>query len=321
VKNNAWILKLSYTVLLLTLAACFKGQENGVRPNGNAALESSIEVRSTGAVALGQLGLLQPETTQVSQYIRRMFQDEAGNIWFGTNDDGVVRYDGKSFRNFTARGGLPDDDVWSLLLDRSGILWIGTASGVSRYDGNTFSSFEIPEANITGHAASLMWSIAEDRDGNIWFGSNGRGVFRYDGTNITRFSRQDGLGSDIVQTIVQDRAGVLWFGTRDGGLSRYDGIAFAHSPMGADADGGYVWTMLEDRAGLLWVSLLGDGLYRHDGKSFTHYSTADGLGNTYVQSILEDRDGTLWVGTSGGMYRFNGKTFSNFTREDAGRKP
>jgi ligand-binding sensor domain-containing protein len=91
--------------------------------------------------------------------------------------------------------------------------------------------------------------------------------------------------------------------------------------MGTDADRGYVWTLLEDRAGLLWVSLLGKGLYRHDGKSFTHYSSADGLGNTYVQSILEDRDGTLWVGTSGGVYRFNGKTFSNFTREDAERRP
>lgn len=349
-------------MLLLALAACSKGQENGARPNGTAALASSIEVRSTSAVAFGQRRFLQSETTQVSQYIRRIFQDAAGNIWFGTNDDGVVRYDGnslhyfsveqglagrtvrgivqdrhgylwlatsggvsrydgKSFRNFTARDGLPDDEVWSLLLDRSGVLWIGTASGVSRYDGNTFSNFEIPEANITGHVASLMWDIAEDREGNIWFGSNGRGVFRYDGANIVRFSKEDGLGSDIVQTIMQDRAGVLWFGTRDAGLSRYDGIAFAHSPMEADADGGYVWTMQEDRAGLLWVSLLGDGLYRHDGTSFTHYSSAEGLGNTYVQSILEDRDGTLWVGTSGGVYRFNGKTFSNFTREDAGRKP
>lgn len=361
-KNNAWILKLSWRMLLLALAACSKGQENGARPNGTAALASSIEVRSTSAVAFGQRRFLQSETTQVSQYIRRIFQDAAGNIWFGTNDDGVVRYDGnslhyfsveqglagrtvrgivqdrhgylwlatsggvsrydgKSFRNFTARDGLPDDEVWSLLLDRSGVLWIGTASGVSRYDGNTFSNFEIPEANITGHVASLMWDIAEDREGNIWFGSNGRGVFRYDGANIVRFSKEDGLGSDIVQTIMQDRAGVLWFGTRDAGLSRYDGIAFAHSPMEADADGGYVWTMQEDRAGLLWVSLLGDGLYRHDGTSFTHYSSAEGLGNTYVQSILEDRDGTLWVGTSGGVYRFNGKTFSNFTREDAGRKP
>lgn len=362
VKNNAWILTLSWWMLLLAPAACSKGQENGVRPDGTAARESAVEVRPASAATFGQRRSLQSETTQISQYIRRIFQDKAGNLWFGTNDDGVVRYDGnplhyfsveqglagrtvrgivqdrhgdlwlatsggvsrydgKSFRNFTARDGLPDDEVWSLLLDRSGVLWIGTANGVSRYDGNTFSDFELPEENVADHAAGLMWSIVEDREGNIWFGSNGRGVFRYDGAKIVQFSRKDGLGSDIVQAIMQDRAGVLWFGTRDGGLSRYDGIAFVHSPMKADADGGYVWTMLEDRAGQLWVSLLGDGLYRHDGKSFTRYSNADGLGNAYVQSIFEDRDGTLWVGTSGGVYRFNGGTFSNFTRADAGRKP
>jgi ligand-binding sensor domain-containing protein len=228
VKKSAWILKLPWGMLLLALAACSKGQENGARPNGTAALESSIEVRPASAVAFGQPRSLQSETTQVSQYIRRIFQDTAGNIWFGTNDDGVVRYDGnslryfsveqglagrtvrgivqdrqghllfatsggvsrydgKSFRNFTARDGLPDDEAWSLLLDRSGVLWIGTARGVSRYDGNTFSNFAIPEANITGGTASLMWSIAEDREGNIWFGSNGQGVFRYDGTRMGPF--------------------------------------------------------------------------------------------------------------------------------------
>ena len=61
----------------------------------------------------------------------------------------------------------------------------------------------------------------------------GRGVFRYDGANIARFSRQDGLGSDIVQTIMQDRAGVLWFGTRDGGLNRYDGEPIAPAQIEA----------------------------------------------------------------------------------------
>ena len=155
-----------------------------------------------------------------------------------------------------------------------GGLWIGTASGVSRYDGNTFSNFKIPEANITGHVVRLMRSMAEDREGNKWFGSNGRGVIRYDGTDMARFSRQDGLGSDIVQTIMQDRAGALWFGTRDGGLSRYDGIAFAPSPMKADADGGYAWTMLGDRAGSLWVGTSG-GVYRFNGKTFSNFTRED----------------------------------------------
>lgn len=127
--------------------------------------------------------------------------------------------------------------------------------------------------------------------------------------------------SQYIRRMFQDKAGNIWFGTRDAGLSRYDGSAFAHFPLQAGAGGGYVWTMLEDRAGMLWVGMVGDGLYRYDGRSFTHYSNGDLLGSAHVQSILEDREGTLWVGTSGGVYRFNGRTFSNFTRDDAGRKP
>ena len=69
VKDNAWILKLSWGMLMLALAACSKGQESGVRPNGTAARESSGEVRSTSAVAFGQRRFLQSETTQVSTYV------------------------------------------------------------------------------------------------------------------------------------------------------------------------------------------------------------------------------------------------------------
>ena len=63
-------------------------------------------------------------------------------MWFTTNDNGVWRYDGKSFSNFTTKDGLINNSVFSVLEDRSGNLWFGTRNGgLSRYDGKTFTSF------------------------------------------------------------------------------------------------------------------------------------------------------------------------------------
>jgi len=69
-----------------------------------------------------------------------MLEDAEGFLWVGTSD-GVSRYDGGSFVNFTTENGLADNLVRSILEDRRGNLWFGTSNGISRYDGNNFMSF------------------------------------------------------------------------------------------------------------------------------------------------------------------------------------
>jgi hypothetical protein len=84
---------------------------------------------------------------QVSQYIRRMFQDKNGNLWFGTNGDGVCRYDGKSFTNYTEKEGLTNKYVQSILEDRNvspgevGV-WFGASGGLFRFDGKSFTNIK-----------------------------------------------------------------------------------------------------------------------------------------------------------------------------------
>ncbi|MBK9420142.1 MAG: hypothetical protein IPN44_03705 [Flavobacteriales bacterium] len=80
-----------------------------------------------------------------------------------------------------------------------------------------------------------------------------------------------------------------------------------------------VWTLYMDPAATLWICSAGGGLCSLRGTDLTCYNEKDGLGNQYVQSILEDGAGHLWVGTSGGVYRFDGKRFTNWTKWDARR--
>ena len=330
---------------------------------------------------------------QISQYVRRIFQDRNGNIWFGTNGDGVARYgaslndsvrpgkslvyftvnegfsgravraivedrngnlwfatdagisryDGKRFETLDRRNGLGSNQVWSLLIDRSGTVWCGTEAGVYRSDGKgdinglpAFTSFPLPEAELSHRpdaypAPRLVNSIYQDKSGNIWFGTNGLGVYRYDGTSspdgkprLTNFSEKDGLCNNFVQCIVQDDSkgehkGELWFGTRFGGMSRFDGVKFTNFTTKEGLSSNFVWTFLQDNSGDnpngdLWIGSAGGGLMLYDGKRFRHFTGVQGLSSRHVQSLMKDDKGRLWVGTSGGAFRFDGKSFANVTK-------
>ena len=71
-----------------------------------------------------------------------MIEDKNGNLWFCTDGEGVWRYDGESFKNFTTEDGLINNSVFSVVEDRKGNLWFGTRKvGLCRFDGKSFVSF------------------------------------------------------------------------------------------------------------------------------------------------------------------------------------
>src|SRR5687767_12034866 len=103
---------------------------------------------SCGGQGKAQLPIAHPKliTTQASgpsDNVHCGLLDNAGNLWFGTTGDGVYRYDGKSFTNYTTDNGLSSNAVWSILEDRTGNIWFGTDSGLSRYDGKSIASIPI----------------------------------------------------------------------------------------------------------------------------------------------------------------------------------
>ncbi|MDC0666897.1 ligand-binding sensor domain-containing protein [Nannocystis radixulma] len=167
-------------------------------------------------------------------------EDSKGNLWFSTDGHGAIRYDGRSFTQFTKKEGLCSNTVWSILEDRQGRVWFtciqayqpGTTGdgGVCYYDGRTFTRFP----DVAGLSENDIYTIYEERSGNLWIGATRVGAYRYDGKAFTLFEETDRPDLTVnfgLQAMSEDRNGTLWFGF-SGGLFRFDGKAFVNVTQG-----------------------------------------------------------------------------------------
>ena len=197
--------------------------------------------------------------------VRSILEDRKGHLWFG--GAGLSRYDGKEFVNFTTEDGFAGHYVWSMLEDRKGTLWFAHPSGrgrVTRYDGDRFTTFTVEESLLQEMAEweAGVLSMAQDRQGNYWFGTQRAGVVRYDGQQFSNFTTEDGLGANWVWSILVDRRGDLWFASRSGGVSRYDGLLFQTLSRKDGLANNDVFDVHEDNEGAFWFATTG-GLTRY----------------------------------------------------------
>ncbi len=317
IPTNVHVISNPKIVLAGVPKVCTPGQDSFSLPKTVPAIERPFIVGKPEKVIAKEATSKDPNPYSFSSFgkqqglnylgIRSIFEDYAGNLWFGTVGGGVDRYDGKYFTHFTTKEGLPNNLVGGMAEDHSGNLWFTTTGGVCRYDGYYFTNFTEKE----GLSHNVVIPMLKDRFGNLWFGTNDGGVNRYDGHSFTHYTKKEGLPNNTVNGMFEDRSGNLWFGT-NGGVSRYDGKSFTNFTEKEGLSHNTVRSILEDRAGNLWFGTNG-GVCCYEGQFFTHFTVKEGLTHNIVWTILQDRTGNLWFGTGGGVSRYDGKTFTHFT--------
>jgi ligand-binding sensor domain-containing protein len=165
-----------------------------------------------------------------------ILKDKKGNVWFGTQAEGVCKFDGEKLTWFKEKG-LAGPAVLGLFEDSKGNLWFGNnGAGLFRYDGKILLNFteEKGLGNVdfiaTGKSnpgtLARVYCINEDASGNIWVGTVDAGVWKYDGKYMYNYTTKDGLTSNSVNTIYKDKNEELWFGTDGNGICKFNGITF-----------------------------------------------------------------------------------------------
>ncbi|NUN68249.1 MAG: hypothetical protein HUU02_00890 [Bacteroidetes bacterium] len=282
----------------------------------------------------GTFRYLSEQDGLLSRFVRTIQTGKNGDLLL-TTARGIMRYDGIRFTTLPEPGTVLPDAPEFLKRSKNDDRWFGAKDGAYRFDGTTlhYVAFPIDSADITERRARpgrirseyAVYSVLKDKSGNIWFGTEQRGVLRYDGRSF-RWFREKGLSDGAVRTIFQDRSGVLWFGNNAEGLFRYDGTTlrniteeqglgnpeFKKGLKGKEGTLARVWTITEDRAGTLWVGTIDAGLWSYRNGVFTNYTMKDGLPANAVQSLTLDPDGRLWIGTGNGICIYDGKKFSPF---------
>ena len=211
------------------------------------------------------------------------------------------------FERLTIEQGLSQNNVFSLLQDRAGFVWLGTADGLNRYDGYNFTVYKADPANPRSLSNSAVSALLEDRAGDVWAATR-RGLNRFDrATN----SFSHFLADQRISSLFEDAAGDVWVGTWGGTLERFDRARATFTPFEVCAAGSGC-LLRQDRDGTYWLADK-TGLHRFDptSKAVTPVVVDPAFPGLFVFDLLEDRAGTFWLASDHGLYtldRASGKT-------------
>lgn len=211
------------------------------------------------------------------------------------------------FDYYSVKEGLPQSKVYDVVQDNSGYLWLATESGISRFDGENFSTFNSEQGLANGGIKAIL----KDQNGNIWMGHKTGGVTLYSGERFITHPISELISSEITSLLI-DQDTVLWLTTYGDGLYRLDN-PFELDPAKVKYEQ-YKGRRLSDRVisgtitndgSVFFITDTGIKKYNRAENSFEGFSP-EGLVTYFAfTSILQDSKGDIWLGTyHGGLYKY-----------------
>lgn len=274
-----------------------------------------------------------------------IYEDRCGVLWFGTDWDGVNKYDPnddafKHYHSFIKNDDSGTDDaVYALYKDKTGILWLGTrGNGLISFDmeKGIFKSHIHDQYNSNSISNNVVRSIYEDRAGRFWIGTE-IGFNQFD-RSTGKFKRYyldpDDPGLTNIVYIYEDRESNLWLGAWDGGLSKFNTETKKFTLYQNDPENSHsfpdniVWCITEDLQNQLWIGTDKNGLLKYDREKDQFISfkndenDPNSISDNKVLTIYVAQNGDIWLGTTTGLNRIafseskeNKVVFENFPKE------
>jgi len=193
-------------------------------------------------------------------------------------------------------------EVTSIAQTKDGYLWLGTASGLARFNGTDFTFFN--KSNTTAFTHNEVRALLADQDGSLWiktwdFDRSGD-LIRYRDGQFYSYTGKDGFSGKLVSILRQGPSGDVWIGTFGDGLFRYHKGQFTLYNAKQGLSGNSIAAIVEDRSGNVWVGT-NRGLNRLTAADNFHAFRLDGFPNAPVNALFQDREGNTWVGAESGL--------------------
>ncbi len=283
------------------------------------------------------------KTSTAVNAIMSLAEDKDKQLWIGTFGDGLIRYDKTKntvlhfYNDPLNPNSLGDNNVLSLSIDKTGIIWAGShlGAGITKIQINNaiFHHVKHLPGNNNSLNDDVVWAIYEDLENNLWIGTYKGGLNKYNPvTNkfsfIMHSNNKQSLSSNHIRSIKEDRYGNLWIGTYNGGLNILNKKTnqikvFKNNPFDTySISGNQIQDIFIDELNnTYWIAVFGGGLNKvvvegnpfNERLKFIEYksdkSDQSTISDNRVYKIFKSKDGVLWIGTfGGGLNNFNPKT-------------
>ncbi len=225
----------------------------------------------------------------VTAHIYGLAEDAAGRIWLAGRDYLAV-LDGPDATPRIAPFSV-GERFFDVVADTAGTVWVGTRHGVLAFDARAAAPFAIKQRIATARGAewAQVWAMARDGRGDLWLGTDTRGVLRVDNGQATAVEPESGVRPDAVWALASDGRGRIWAGT-SGGLARYQRSAF-HTIAGGMGTHS-TWSIRADSSGALWATTDDGQVWLLEGSRW----------RPMLPNVANRMPGSTWPRRAGGIY-------------------
>ncbi len=230
-------------------------------------------------------------------WIQDIQESSDGAIWIATYGQGLIRYQNEIARQVAPDSGLQHANIFKLLIDKPGNIWIATDVGLFYYDHTALTRID-----PVSSALLEVRALCETPDGKIWVGGQGNQLYVQAESGFVPLQLKSVSNDVLVTELLSTPDGALWIGTHSGLISLKENKEELFTRKNGLADDAVECLEIES-GGSLWVGTR-DGISRKLGSEIESFRTRDGLSQSTACSLLVDREGSVWVGTKNGLNQF-----------------